>query len=463
MNRPLENLLANNRYRVKSLQAAWKMQDGSGSVAVDSSTNAPNSLTLAGDSWESPLAFSRWFNMVSGQNAHAASGTHTNFSNIQTFSVSTWFNTSNVSSEVALLSCLDPSNNYIGWEVNLNGFTNAGSINITLINTYPTNYMLGYVSFSANTWYNLVFTYSGSGDVSGLKAYLNGSPVVLTTGANTLSATSAGTIPVYMGSRNNATDFYAGKIGPTYIWSRVLSAGEVSALYAAPYSPSATNLQAAWSLAGGSLADSSPNAPNSLSFTGTPLIDGMTPLTEWLYFAGAGSATSANATHTNFSNTQPFSVSTWFVSPTTASEMSLVGTLNPSSNYIGWEINLNGFLPTGASSFNLVFIASYPSNYIRGYHVFSANTLYNLVFTYNGSYTFAGVKAYLNGSLITLTNGSSSLTPATIASGLDVLFARRPDATNKYTGTIGATYIWNRVLTSAEVLAVYNNPYNPLS
>lgn len=224
---------------------------------------------------------------------------------------------------------------------------------------------------------------------------------------------------------------------------------------------SAPTLVAAWEFlegSGSSVADSSTFAPNSLTLTNETWLGATSPLTNAVSFAGTGGAESANHTNTNFTNTEPFSVSVWFKTADTTDQMILAGTLNPSSNYAGWEISLNTF--SHASNISVALINTYPSNWILVYTPFSASTLYNLVFTYDGSDSSAGVNVYLNGSPVSTTTGFNSLS-ASIASNTNVFIAERSDNSAQYTGDVGPLYIWKRVLTALEISTLYSNPYSP--
>ena len=82
-----------------------------------------------------------------------------------------------------------------------------------------------------NTWQHFVITYTGSSAASGMKIYVNGQEVPLTTVANTLSATSVTTDSLYIGKAEAYSRWIDGTLDEIGIWNRELSSTEVTKLY----------------------------------------------------------------------------------------------------------------------------------------------------------------------------------------------------------------------------------------
>jgi gliding motility-associated-like protein len=83
------------------------------------------------------------------------------------------------------------------------------------------------IGLSLNNWFNFVYTH----DVDTVKLYLNG--ILVKTGISP-GLLLPNSIPVWIGARPKAgsnSSWYTGKIDDVYLWNRVLSATEVSALY----------------------------------------------------------------------------------------------------------------------------------------------------------------------------------------------------------------------------------------
>jgi hypothetical protein len=57
------------------------------------------------------------------------------------------------------------------------------------------------------------------------------------TAAATVSATTTNTQVPWVGERINASIPYSGYLGPVYVWNRVLTSGEASALHSNFYAP----------------------------------------------------------------------------------------------------------------------------------------------------------------------------------------------------------------------------------
>lgn len=82
---------------------------------------------------------------------------------------------------------------------------------------------LGTDSISINTWYNIVFVREGNSITNGYKAYFNGS---FKGSANTGSWSSSD--PIIIGGRTDATQFFDGSLANICVYSRALSAQEIS-------------------------------------------------------------------------------------------------------------------------------------------------------------------------------------------------------------------------------------------
>lgn len=80
-------------------------------------------------------------------------------------------------------------------------------------------------TYTANTWEHLVCVY----DNKSMTLYQNGSPVATNTFAHIGTITSV--MPFYLGSNSNSDKWFGGKIDDVGVWTRALSASEVSTLY----------------------------------------------------------------------------------------------------------------------------------------------------------------------------------------------------------------------------------------
>lgn len=220
-------------------------------------------------------------------------------------------------------------------------------------------------------------------------------------------------------------------------------------------------IKAAWQMLEGSglsVQDVS-GYKNNLTLTSATWLGASSPLRNAVVLAGTGGMQSVSDANLNFNSNQPFSVSCWFNLSSATVEQTLIGHLDPSNNFIGWEINLNGFGIAGTARF--LFINVFPSvqlnTYVSG--LLSGN-LYNIVVTYDGSATAAGVVIYLNGVPSSQTVLANNLSGST-QNAVPIFLGERSDGSNSLTGYVGPTFVWNRVLTSAEAASLFSNPYDP--
>lgn len=212
-----------------------------------------------------------------------------------------------------------------------------------------------------------------------------------------------------------------------------------------------SGLQNLWAMEDGptAMADQGGSAANlTASGVTTGSITGLGPTAA--IFSGAGFATAANDTNTNFLTTQPFSVSLWTTFSASGAEDCLISTLNSAAGFQGWDIERNAsnkleFIIFNTSTTGITSLSpgTYPA---------SPNLLH-IVMTYTGSGNSSGVTMYVNGVAIAATVAGS--VTGSIASGLPVTIGARPDHTVPHNGAIGYVRIYNRVLSAAEVAVFY--------
>lgn len=122
-----------------------------------------------------------------------------------------------------------------------------------------------------------------------------------------------------------------------------------------------------------------------------------------------------------------------------------------------------GFLMyTGSTGAKFRFLLSKDSSF-SGYLLtetisdLTTNVWYNIINTYDGSKTVSGMKTYINGTLIAVTNLSAGVYTCMNNAGNSNLWLTGQwfgSASNNITDEFG---IWNRVLTSTEVTEIYNS------
>jgi hypothetical protein len=166
-----------------------------------------------------------------------------------------------------------------------------------------------------------------------------------------------------------------------------------------------------------------------------------------------------NNTNVNFNYNQPFSVFSVVYMTDTTSERMIVGTGDPASNYNGWWIESY----QGHLWFYLIGTLS-PSHYISTNSIGSLNasTLYDVVATYDGSGTAAGVTLYINGIAQTVHTDVDTLSSTSTTSMVYPTVGQRAGSVQLAAGSeVGPIYVWKRVLTAGEASALHSNFYAP--
>lgn len=171
-------------------------------------------------------------------------------------------------------------------------------------------------------------------------------------------------------------------------------------------------------------------------------------------------AAAASATNTAFDGTLPFSVAAW-VNPSTIvnnGDYAVVSNYNTS----GFTLEVFGS-GSGVGHPSVYIINTYPTNTIHvvgngsGAATITTGALSHICFTYSGSKDESGVTVYVNGVAQLTTFDHNTLT-GSAASATPVNTGRQPTSSPSsfFSGAIGGAAIWNRQLTSAEVLSLYN-------
>lgn len=224
--------------------SAWAMNEGSGTTFNDTSGNTnTGTASLSDFAWTanaiktgvtSPL----WNGTVAG--GAATSTTVTNFTNTQAFSAAIWVKNIAVSdaNEQSFLSTLSVmTGTYQGWEISKQSSTDATPNSFTAV--FVSNVGTGnLMQVTANTSINdtnlhyLVMTYNGSSNTSGIALYIDG--VASSTNAlfNSLTATTAGGIPVQFAQRNDGSVALFGATGYAEVYNCALTSGQVATYFA---------------------------------------------------------------------------------------------------------------------------------------------------------------------------------------------------------------------------------------
>ena len=211
----------------------WHLNENNGTQINDSSGNNYTGMALGNPTWISgKLNSALQFN---GLNQYVDFGNLTaNFERTQAFSVELWFKTSATSSGQIIISKIQPTGSFTGWEIFYDG-TATNNIYFDEINSVtPSNMLRVYCTpavVADNNWHHLVVTYDGSSSPSGVKFYFDGVLKTTGTGINTLTGSILTSTSLQLDGRNSGATGLVGSLDEVVIYSGVLTATKVTARY----------------------------------------------------------------------------------------------------------------------------------------------------------------------------------------------------------------------------------------
>ncbi|UCG56616.1 MAG: hypothetical protein JSU70_17345 [Phycisphaerales bacterium] len=197
-----------------NLVGHWKLDDGAGTVAVDSSTLG-NDGTLVGDpQW----TVGRMGGALDFDGSdHVDTGYTEDLTN---WTIACWANSPAAPSGSSPSGPVHREQNYqFNWNHGDATFRGAAALNVG-----GTWYAASYMPLEADTWYHLAATYDG--DV--LTAYRNG--VLITSNSAPSGAPSAETNSLKIARHAAAAQFYTGRVDEVRIYNRALTAEEIDVL-----------------------------------------------------------------------------------------------------------------------------------------------------------------------------------------------------------------------------------------
>ncbi len=174
-----------------------------------------------------------------------------NFDYNEPFTISAWIDLeTSVASFMPVVAKQESSGNYRGYHFYI---TKSGgsyylkfSFNNTLSNTIVVE---GTTDLIGLGWVNIVATYDGSTNASGLKFYINGSLETSSILDDTLgSNTTVSTAPLNIGRRDLTTIYYKGKVDEVSIYSSELNATQVNDIWNGGEPTTITGATAYWKL-----------------------------------------------------------------------------------------------------------------------------------------------------------------------------------------------------------------------
>ena len=162
------------------------------------------------------------------------------FDRTDAFSVSLWFKTTSTATMVLWAKREQQTSSpytYRGYSLTLR----SADIKFDLVSTNPGNYVsirgtktAG--QYSDGDWHHVVATFDGSSTAAGCALYIDGSPMTIVVDGDVLSTTLINSQPFNWGVRGGGpgstlSKFFNGNLDEGSVWTRELSAGEVTELY----------------------------------------------------------------------------------------------------------------------------------------------------------------------------------------------------------------------------------------
>jgi hypothetical protein len=220
--------LTNYRSGTSSLMSAWRLSDGSGTSAADSTGNG-NTGTLTGtQSWGAgPTGNFGAFNFNGA--SYFSCGDSQTLNTTNAISVTGWFKTTQAAT--ALASIIRHDGQYTALQLDGAGNGQTALWNNGVLNTVKFTW-----SYSDGNWHHYASTYDMT---QGVKIYVDGTLVTSNTtlkGPLSTATVAGGSVtspsPFQLGAREGGTEFYSGSLANIGVWGRALSQNEISALAA---------------------------------------------------------------------------------------------------------------------------------------------------------------------------------------------------------------------------------------
>ena len=159
-----------------------------------------------------------------GGKTYASLGDTAGFDRTDSFSYGGWVRGASTG---AIVSRMDDSADYRGWDVYLSG----GHVEVHMIHSWPDNamYVKSAGKLPTDKWTHVFVSYNGSSRVDGISLYFNGQKQEVNSTRDSLSGTITTDKPLHLG-RRNPSGILNGAVDDVRIYSRALSAVEVKAL-----------------------------------------------------------------------------------------------------------------------------------------------------------------------------------------------------------------------------------------
>ena len=328
-----------------------------------------------------------------------------------------------------------------------------GHIGVQLVNYNSTDNKIrveGTSVLSDDRWHHVVITYDGSSTAAGIVAYVDGNSESLTVVNDSLTDTILNSTTPSIGSRNSVL-YYEGAIDDVCIYDRVLSETEVTALYEEE-SNSEPDLEAGLVACYPFSGDASDTSTNGYDGTveGATLITNRFGEADSAYYFDGDDRIDLPSAVLDVERTNTFSRSLWIKSADADTRNNILAKMTSDLASRGNNIVLAyGVLRVQLTSHN----TGGNRLVVLGTTILNDDQWHHIVVSYDGSSDAGGLVVYVDGELETLTVQHNTLT-GTILNSITPTIGSR-NSTYYYTGAIDDVRIYDRVLSGAEALSLY--------
>jgi subtilisin family serine protease len=237
-----------------SLVGSWKLDEGTGTVAGDSSSNGIDGTVNGGAQWIAGQAGSALG--FDGSNDYVSIPYTTD---LQEWTVAAWVRSPDAPSPgPASGPVYRDQNFFINWDHPAAGFRGSAGMRVS-----GQWYSASFGTLSANTWYHLAATYDGDT----LRAYRDGALVASNTAPS--GPPDAENDSLAIGRHSGTSQYFEGDVDEVLVYSRALADQEVNALSAASassFAPGPSGLTASSLEQGVELAWDAPNSGEVSSY-----------------------------------------------------------------------------------------------------------------------------------------------------------------------------------------------------
>ncbi len=448
VNAPPEDTLS------QSLRGYWKLDDGSGTSATDSSGNS-NTLSMTGSpSWTTgnigpyALDFSG-----SGQYLSIASPSSAlDFAEGASFTITGWFNRDTFANDHTILSTKSgqstESDGYIAY---IDDATDQLIIRFDENGTTDARTFTSTSTFTATGWHHFALSWNESAPDAIL--YIDGKPDGSGSGTAFASMGNlANTNAFYIGAETDAGNPFDGKLDDIRIYGYALSADQVKKIYntTSPTQPVDTSLVGHWTFDGpdiqGTTAIDRSGKGNNGTITGTTKTIGK--LGQALSFNGTSDYVDMGSNSLNITNAMTISV--WAKMNSTDNGGRLVTKHGISPDY-GWI--LTGDRVDGNIFFRFSGTGSdWSYGGVTSSNSFPIDRWCHVVALYDGSF----LRVYIDGVEDTTADFPYAASANIHESSEGLQIGHDSPSGYYFAGSIDDVRIYNRALSATEVMNLYN-------